>query len=305
MFANRSSFFIVGAPRCGTTALSKILARHPQVCFSRPKETHLFVQDLGVMDEAYWTKNFIEPFFPHLSDQHIAFGEGSVSSLYSPEAIQRILAFDPDAKFIIHVRNPVDMVHSYHGRLLFLLDEDQRDFARAWALQDERRAGRSLPKSCRDPRLLQYGEVGKLSLHVERMFDTVGRDRCYVVVFDEFTRDPAALYHDLCQFLDLPRDEENHFNQKYAHRTYKNRLVQQFLVNPPPFVIKALQAAKITPQQLRMRTRSLRKWLRRKNTEQEARQTLQPDMRGELTAYFAEDVAKLGTLLGRDLSHWR
>lgn len=305
MFANRSSFFIVGAPRCGTTALSKILARHPRVCFSRPKETHLFVEDLGVMDEAFWTKNFVEPYFPHLSDQHIAFGEGSVSSLYSPEAIQRIQAFDPEAKFIIHVRNPVEMVHSYHGRLLFLLDEDQRDFARAWALQDERRAGRSLPKSCRDPRLLEYGEVGKLSKHVERMFDTVGRDRCYVVVFDEFTRDPAALYHDLCQFLGLPRDEENHFNRKYAHRTYKNRFIQQFLVNPPPFVIKAMQAAKMTPQQLRMYTRGVRKWLRRRNTEQEARQTMQPEMRAELAAYFAEDVAKLGQLLGRDFSHWR
>lgn len=305
MFANRSSFFIVGAPRCGTTALSKILARHPQVCFSRPKETHLFVQDLGTMDEAFWTKHFVEPFFPHLSDQHIAFGEGSVSSLYSPEAIQRILAFDPDAKFIIHVRNPVDMVHSYHGRLLFLLDEDQRDFARAWELQEERKAGRSLPKSCRDPRLLMYGEVGKLSEHVERMFATVGRERCFVVVFDDFTHDPATLYHDLCRFLGLAHDDENHFNQKYAHRRYRNRFVQQLLVNPPPVLLKAITAARITPQQLRLRTRGLRKWLRRRNTEQDIRPGMQPAMRAHLADYFAADIGRLGQLLGRDLSHWR
>lgn len=305
MFANRSSFFIVGAPRCGTTALSKILARHPQVCFSRPKETHLFVQDLGVMDEAFWTKNFVEPYFPHLSDQHIAFGEGSVSCLYSPEAIQRILAFDPDAKFIIHVRNPIDMVYSYHGRLLYLLDEDQRDFARAWALQEERKAGRALPKSCRDPRLLMYGDVGRLSEHVERMFATVGRDRCYVVVFDEFIRDPAALYHDLCRFLGLPQDDENHYNQKYSHRTYKNRFIQRMLVNPPPIVMKAMKAAQITPQQLRANTRGLRKWLRRRNTEEERRPTMQPALRQELAAYFAPDVARLSQLLGRDLSHWK
>jgi Sulfotransferase family len=35
-------FFLVGAPRCGTTSLSRYLAANPQVCFSRPKEPHYF-----------------------------------------------------------------------------------------------------------------------------------------------------------------------------------------------------------------------------------------------------------------------
>ncbi|HEY6366539.1 MAG TPA: hypothetical protein VI585_17280 [Candidatus Binatia bacterium] len=35
-------FFLIGAPRCGTTSLSGYLADNPQVCFSRPKEPHYF-----------------------------------------------------------------------------------------------------------------------------------------------------------------------------------------------------------------------------------------------------------------------
>ena len=35
-------FFLIGAPRCGTTSLSRYLADNPQVCFSRPKEPHYF-----------------------------------------------------------------------------------------------------------------------------------------------------------------------------------------------------------------------------------------------------------------------
>ena len=35
-------FFIVGAPRCGTTAMSTYLSGHPEVCFSVPKENHFF-----------------------------------------------------------------------------------------------------------------------------------------------------------------------------------------------------------------------------------------------------------------------
>ena len=44
--------FIVGAPRCGTTSLSRYLKDHPEVCFSRVKEPHFFSQnDLCQLDD--------------------------------------------------------------------------------------------------------------------------------------------------------------------------------------------------------------------------------------------------------------
>ena len=305
MFDNRSSFFIVGAPRCGTTALSKILAAHPQVCFSRPKETHFFVRDdLPPLDPAYLQAEFVAPHFPHLSAEHTTFGEGSVSSLYSAGAIDRIRTFDPEARFIVTIRNPVDMVYSYHGRLLFLLDEDQRDFARAWALQDDRAAGRALPKSCRDPRLLHYAEVATLAPHVERLFDVAGRDRCHVVIFDDLAANAGQVYETLCGFLRLTAAPPAKLHQKNQHRTYKNRFLHQFLVNPPPIVVKALQAARVTPATVRRRTKPLRRWLRSKNTQKDVRPPLSADMRRELATFFSADVSRLGRLLDRDLSHW-
>jgi hypothetical protein len=36
--ARKPNFFIVGAPKCGTTALSEYLRSHPDVFFSSPKE---------------------------------------------------------------------------------------------------------------------------------------------------------------------------------------------------------------------------------------------------------------------------
>ena len=38
------SFFVVGAPRCGTTAVSKALAGNPRISFSKPKEPHFFLE---------------------------------------------------------------------------------------------------------------------------------------------------------------------------------------------------------------------------------------------------------------------
>jgi hypothetical protein len=42
---NRPNFFIIGAPKCGTTSLANWLAQHPNVYFSPTKETHYFNND--------------------------------------------------------------------------------------------------------------------------------------------------------------------------------------------------------------------------------------------------------------------
>jgi hypothetical protein len=77
----RSGVFLVGAPRCGTTAFSKALARNPQICFSKPKETHFFTRlppdrSIGELKEIY-----LRMFFRHLHTEHKVIADGSVSYL--------------------------------------------------------------------------------------------------------------------------------------------------------------------------------------------------------------------------------
>jgi hypothetical protein len=304
MIEQRSSFFIVGAPRCGTTSLSKMLARHPQVCFSRPKETHFFVSAIDHPTRQYLDTAFVGNYFPHLGPQHTTLGEGSVSTLYAPEALRRILAFDPEARFIVMVRNPVDLVYSYHARVLYLMDEDVTDFARAWALQDARRRGEHLSRRCRDPRLLMYGDVGRLGEQVEHLFEVVSRERTFVVVFDDFARDAGAVYADLCDFLRLADDGRREFPKKNDNKEFRNPLLQQMLVNPPPIIVKTMQSSPTRGKVIWEKTRRFRKWIKHRNTFRAQRPPLDPGMRAMLTAYFTEDVARLGRLLGRDLSHW-
>ena len=56
-------FFIVGAPRCGTTALSKYLKRNPKICFSNPKEPHFFTKILEERPEADIQTEYVERFY--------------------------------------------------------------------------------------------------------------------------------------------------------------------------------------------------------------------------------------------------
>ena len=61
----------------------------------------------------------------------------------------------------------------------------------------------------------------------------------------------------------------------------------------------------MAPTTVRKRTKPLRRWLRSKNTQKEVRPPLSAEMRRELAAFFAPDVARLGQLIGRDLAHWQ
>ena len=124
-----------------------------------------------------------------------------MSYLYLPEAIERIRRINPAARFIALVRNPLTMLPSYHLRMRFLLQEDEPDFAKAWALQPARARGERVPKHCLDARLLLYGEVARLGAQVERLFAVAGPERSHVIVFDDLVADPLGVYRRALEFL--------------------------------------------------------------------------------------------------------
>src|SRR5881398_3142729 len=110
--------FIVGAPRCGTTFLARHLKNHPDVCFSKVKEPHFFsTADLRNLSDVELEKtvarDYLEKFFPHRAP-HSILAEGSVTYLYTPHQLRPILRLWPNAKFVVAVRDPMQMVPSLH-----------------------------------------------------------------------------------------------------------------------------------------------------------------------------------------------
>jgi hypothetical protein len=299
-------FFLVGAPRCGTTALSRYLADNPQVCFSRPKEPHYFAllapgASLEDLETAYLSRHFA-----HHHAGHRAIGEGSVSYLYSPHAIERILEVNPDARFIAIVRNPLEMLPSYHLRMLFILCEDVEDFAAAWRLQDARARGEHVPRHCVDARLLLYREVARYGVQIERLYRVAGRDRCHVVVFDDLARDPAAVYREVLAFIGVDDDGRTTFKRRFPSRIYRYRWLQELL-----YSVRSRRAHAVDTLQRMARTKkgpgrrkSLVKRLARWNRIERRPAPLDAEMTATLRAALADDVAMLSELLGRDLHHW-
>lgn len=208
--AQRPNFFIVGAPKCGTTALYQYLRPHPSIFMPELKEPHFFARDLGSYPRIKTPEEYAALFAPS-SERHLAVGEASVYYLRSSVAIPAIREFNPEARIIAMFRNPVDMVYSLHSQLLYVSEETVEDFETAWRLQERRARGLDLPPAIRSPLLVQYAEVGRFGSQAQRVLATFPTAQVKLILFDDFAASPQRIYDEVIQFLGIPHDGRTQF----------------------------------------------------------------------------------------------
>jgi hypothetical protein len=94
-------------------SLASYLDDHPQVYVSKPKEPHYFCKDLKTGGYPFVKPDldYLETYFPGLDESPAkAAIDCSVWYSYSRVAVEEILRFQPQGRFLVMVRNPVDMV---------------------------------------------------------------------------------------------------------------------------------------------------------------------------------------------------
>jgi len=234
-------------------------------------------------------------------------GEGSVSYLYSPEAIERILHFNPKARFIVQVRNPLNMLPSYHLRMQFLLQEDETDFETAWALEADRRRGEKIPVRCLEKRVLYYSEVASFGAQIERLYKLAGPEQVHVIVFDDFTADTLGVYKRTLEFLGVDYDGQTEFERRYESQMYRSRWLQQLFFIPATSngkFVETLQqkARKYNPDG--SKKKSFIKRVTDLNKAPRKPAPLTHEMVNTISDKLRPDIEHLSGLLTRDLSHW-
>ncbi len=297
----KPNFFIVGAPKCGTTALYEYLHPHPNIFMPKVKEPHFFATDLGGYPAVKTLEDYNE-LFADASGDHRRIGEASVYYLRSSVAIANIRRFNPDAKLIAMFRNPVDMVHSLHAQLLYWSYETESDFETAWRLQERRSRGLDTPRSCPEPLLLQYTQIGQFGIQTQRMLESFPRSQVKLILYDDFAASPQRTYDEVIEFLGIPHDHRTDFPRINEGKSTRLTWLRNFMRHPPPGVRTAFRAMKRAMGADRLT--AARNSLIELNTVKQRRQPLAPQLRAELAGVFRDDVALLSRLWGRDLSHW-
>ena len=308
--------FVVGAPRCGTTTLAHFLKQHHAVSFPVVKEPHFFAQrDLrslqtdelrpAVEDE------YLRRFFQRTPGSRVGV-DASVTYLYVPEQLEPTLKLWPHSKFVIALRDPLEMLPSLHRRLIYNGDETIADFGRAWAASGERAAGLKIPRRCIEPRWLSYDEAARFGTYVQRLFDTVGRDRCLVVLFDDLAEDPAREHRRLFEFLGVEAPAKPDLKARRAGSDVRARWLQRLLKRPPAKLRNQLAGEAFNSRfrdhnddrSAPSAVLSLRRRLLRWNSLPPRPLSLSVRVQQEVREALRPEIERLEHLIGRDLSGW-
>jgi hypothetical protein len=293
----RPDFFIVGAPKCGTTAMASYLGQHPEIFMPAAKELHFFGSDLDYRRRRPTTAEYLAA-FANAGDARRA-GEASVGYLYSERAPQEIGEFSPGADILIMLRDPVEMIQSQHAQELFMGQEDIEDLEAALAAEPDRAQGHRIPAGSTQPYLLRYTWLVRYADHVERYLDAFGRDRVHVTLFEDFQRDTPAAYAEVVRFLGCDPGFQPAFPIVNRRKGARSAVFQGIVRDPPQLLRSAARRALPLGARVRLRNAAYRL-----NARPATISPMSDATRRRLRAELAPDVRRLAGLIGRDLGAW-
>lgn len=193
----KPNFFIVGAAKCGTTSLYHYLEQHPEIGMASYKEPCYLCHN-----QMYKTQDKYLSLFDHISSNAKAVGEASVNYISAPESPKLIKEFNPVAKIVIILRNPVDRAFSLYKWMVRGGFENSPTFERSLKLEKQRQKQIFLSK-----RPIKYNynyfSSGLYYEQIKRYYDIFDHNKIMIISFDELKSDLSLVLNKIYQFLDV------------------------------------------------------------------------------------------------------
>ncbi|MCH7826368.1 MAG: sulfotransferase [Bacteroidetes bacterium] len=185
------NFFIVGAPRSGTTSLYEYLKNVSSIYMSSEKEPTYFTTDnqsiIGIDCEK--TIKYLK-LFENVKNKTII-GEATATYLWDTMSYSLIHKMSPDAKILISLRNPVDRLISHYKRISNEFD-----------LGSFHTFIFNPPEKFKEYSKTFY-EFGFYFEQVKRYFDIFGKNNVKVIIFEEFLANEESVIKEILKFLNI------------------------------------------------------------------------------------------------------
>jgi hypothetical protein len=291
-------FFIVGAPKCGTTSLATYLGKHTGVFFSKNKEPYFFCTDFPKRRCEQTLEQYHAVNFDNFSQDNKLYGEGSTFYLYSNNAISNIKEYNSNAKIIVMLRNPVDLIHSLFEFRKYGASEVNADLATVWSLNEIRKRGAMLPQNWHyDVELLYYDEIAAFGTQLERVYKYFDYSSVKVIIFDDFKNATKEVYMDVLSFLGLEYDGKTVFEKENTGKHNKlnafRQVMRRYFYDEAQWVKGKFGIDSFEP--LFMKLGLVR-------AGKESR--LSEELRTTIRAHYKPELKKLEILIDRNLEQW-
>lgn len=288
-------FLIVGAPKCGTTALNDFLAQHPDVNLIE-KELHYFGKDLYIKNN----KRPASDYFSRFKEGKLN-GDASVWYLYSDSIFEELKTLKASPKIIIMLRNPVDFIYSLHSQNLFDANEDEQDFEKALRLEKSRKNGENIPETNNIKTSLAYREVALFYKRVQKYIESLPSENIFIGLQEELKNAPNHFLKEIELFLELKPFKNYNFATVNANKKVKNLKIHQTIKSPSSFKKKLIRT--LIPSKKAREIIADR--IYNSNFKESERNKMPEKLRNELTKEFSPSIDELANLINKDLSHWK
>lgn len=282
------NFFIVGAPKAGTSSLHAYLQAVPGIFMSRIKEPNYFARIVvpddhpvrPIRDE----QKYLQLFSAATTEAII--GEASPTYLADSEAPRLIREVSPGARILISLRDPVERAYSHYLMMRnngFANESFLAEAQRGLRLQGQRNI------------IILRPDVGLYHEQVRRHLETFGTGQVKIIIFEEFMVDVSGTLRQIAEFLGIQQDFSNVKLPVYRQFAEARGPLARYIFGNR--IIARASEMLVSPQ--------LRKWVREKFLVKDAKKPeMDQDARRFLTDYYRDDVRKLSELLERPLP-WR
>lgn len=301
MNINKPNFIIAGAPKCGTTSMWYYLNQHPDIFLTRQKEPNYFCTDFPKAVKCHSLEDYMVLYSDAKPTQKVR-GEASVSYFYSSVAVDNIKQYCPDAKVLLMLRNPLELLPSIHSQMYFIGDENIKDFDTAWRIGGDRTHLRPVPDCCRCDYLLDYKDLGYLSRYLARFYDILGKDKIMCVLMDDLKVDALGVVKSVCRFLEINDSVEIDCGAQNVNKKPRFHVISRFVRRKTSPATSAFVGN--IKKVFGLENVGIKKTLGYWNRKEAPREAISDAIRQEMIETYREDVRQLGAMLGRDLSSW-
>jgi len=306
----QANFFLIGAAKAGTTSIYNYLQQHPDVFLSPVKEPNYFSKDIDVskFTPLYKKNNLIDPeeYFNHkpLKPLHLTFirkpahyqmlfghvqnesviGECSTSYLYSQLAAKNIFQYNPKAKIVAVLRNPVERAFSHYLMALRYgytslsfrqaLEKDISKEPKGWGISE------------------LFIELGLYYEQLKRYFDIFPSDQIKIIIFDDFRNASEMIIHNLFDFLDIKKIELQEISEKHQAKSPKYPKLNNFASKTGlKKAVKSISSNTLVHKMV-------------SGLYSEKKVEICKEDKTFLLNIFLEDIEKTSQLIKRDLKMW-
>ena len=192
--AIKPNLFIIGAMKSGTSFLWSLLASHPSIFLCRPKEPSHFVDPIQLRElqpwfwqQGYWRSEEVYLQLFQSARNSAIVGEASVYYTHLPLAsgvAERISRFNPDARLIYVMRDPIERTISHY-----------------WHRVRHNGECRSITQAIKtDP---QYRDVSYYKMQISPYLKAFKRDQLMLLTFEELVGNTAETVRGIFRWLNV------------------------------------------------------------------------------------------------------